>query len=661
MTTEQTRQVSAEELFQILGGRRNGSGYQARCPAHPDRTPSLSISDGEQGLCLVHCHAGCAQEQVIAKLAERHNVRPRGRQFGSAGDAPTDDGGEDRPEPTQGDGSTRSRGRNRRPRRNAHPAPNSPDPQYWPPDQPKPNHPTKGQPDEWYEYVAGDGQNVEFYHCRWNAGTSGQKKTFAPVHWQNGEPNWAWPDQVPLYNLDQIVGHPDAPVVVVEGEKAAEAAQDLPGWHVVTTWAGGCNAVKRTDWSPLKGRDVIIWPDADEPGIKAAQSVSEQCRTIQAKSVRIVQLPDYLPEGWDLADERPEHWNNSVIRSRIEIAISPQEFRLEQETGIVSAEKLSTMELPAMRWVIPDLVPEGLTIEGGKPKTGKSFMVLDFSIAVASGTETMGRSVEQGDVLYLALEDTYQSLKERIGNIGEGTPPRLDLVTRWPRLDEGGLELLRDWLKCHPEGRLIVIDTLQKVRKPNKSANYSYQYDYDAITPLKDLAEEFNVAIVVIHHNRKAPADDPLDELSGTTGLSGAADMLLGLRRGTSPGEAFLYGRGRNAPEINLALRFNQDNFRWEVIGDAEAHVQSEARRQILDAFRPNEIMSRREIIEATRLPEGTVGSGLPRLIASGHIIRMRRGQYQLSPLRPGANRTSEERENDRPCDGHDDDRDTDT
>jgi hypothetical protein len=275
----------------------------------------------------------------------------------------------------------------------------------------------------------------------------------------------------------------------------------------------------------------------------------------------------------------------------------------------------------------------------------------------------MGRPVEEGDVLYLALEDTFSRLKGRIDSINEGIPRRLNLVTRWPRLHEGGLGLLRDWLEDddNTEPRLVVIDTLGLLRKQSRTGSPTYDEDYSSLTGLKGLADEFGVAIVVIHHNRKAKADDPLEELSGTTGVSGAPDMILGLSRGTSASEGILYGRGRDVPELNKALRFNQDNFRWEVIGDAEAHVKSEARRQILDVFRPDEIMSRREIIDAAGLPEGTVGSGLPRLITSGHIIRIRRGQYQLSPLRPGANRISEERENDRPSDGDNDDRDTNT
>jgi AAA domain len=188
----------------------------------------------------------------------------------------------------------------------------------------------------------------------------------------------------------------------------------------------------------------------------------------------------------------------------------------------VTATDLMAAELPPVRWVVPGVLPEGVTLLAGKPKLGKSWLVLGMCLAVAIGGVALGtRHVEQGEVLYLALEDNRRRLQKRLGKMLGGPAPRgLEMATTWPRLNEGGVEALGAWLLEHPEARLIAVDTLAKTRPLARGQNV-YQEDYAALEELLPLAAEHGVAVVVVHHTRKMAAADPLDEISGSTGLTG--------------------------------------------------------------------------------------------------------------------------------------------
>jgi AAA domain len=125
------------------------------------------------------------------------------------------------------------------------------------------------------------------------------------------------------------------------------------------------------------------------------------------------------------------------------------------------------------------------------------------------------------------------------------------------------------WLTDHPDTRLVVIDTLAKIRKKNKNVD-GYTDDDATISELKAIADKLRVAILLIHHTRKAPAEDPFDEVSGTLGLNGAADSLLVLDRRRGEALATLYTTGRDLPEASLSLRFDDSTCMWSLLGTAD-------------------------------------------------------------------------------------------
>ncbi len=298
----------------------------------------------------------------------------------------------------------------------------------------------------------------------------------------------------------------------------------------------------------------------------------------------------------------------------------------------IDAETLLNMDFAPVDYVVEGYVTEGLTILAGRPKLGKSWLALGFCVAVAAGGQTLGVDCEQGDALYLALEDNRRRLKDRLEVIL--CPPqvrpnmsRLSLQTEAPKINAGLIEALETWRTSVANPKLIVIDTLSMVRPPKKGNQDSYSADYDAISPLQKYAGEHRLAIVVVHHVRKAEAEDPLEAVSGTNGLTGAADTILVLNRTTDGPK--LYGRGRDIEEIEKALKF--DKGVWSVLGNADEVKRSDQRRQILEVLTDATMaMTPDDISKAVGMKINNVNYLLRALVKAGDAEKVGYGQYKL-------------------------------
>src|SRR5258708_16017418 len=179
--------------------------------------------------------------------------------------------------------------------------------------------------------------------------------------------------------------------------------------------------------------------------------------------------------------------------------------------------ELLSWELPPVRWTIPEILPEGLTLLAGKPKLGKSWLALSVALSIAAGGVALGaQPITKGDVLYLALEDNAHRLQARARRLLSSmteTPNNLEFALDWPRLGEGGLASLEEDLKAHPDLRLVVIDTWARVAPPSGERRCSqYEGDYESLTPLKRLADTYHVSILAVHPLRKTGSNDVLDE-----------------------------------------------------------------------------------------------------------------------------------------------------
>jgi DNA-binding Lrp family transcriptional regulator len=278
------------------------------------------------------------------------------------------------------------------------------------------------------------------------------------------------------------------------------------------------------------------------------------------------------------------------------------------------------MELPEPRWAIPNFVPEGLTILAGRPKIGKSWLGLGFAVAVACGGYAFGKvQCEEGESLFIGLEDNFRRLQYRLEQIlGEQRTANLHLLTELPRIDQGGLEMLSDWLEDHPAVRLVVIDTLQKIRPASRKGADAYSEDYDLTGTLQRFALQRGVAVLVIHHTRKLEADYLLDELSGTTGLSAGADCVMMIKR-TMDGH-ILFVTGRDVETQELAIQFDTTIGAWALLGDAKEFALSEQRRAIIELLRETGEMTTKEISEGLSKGYGAVRRLVAKMVKDGEI-----------------------------------------
>ena len=216
--------------------------------------------------------------------------------------------------------------------------------------------------------------------------------------------------------------------------------------------------------------------------------------------------------------------------------------------------------------VIDGLLYRGMYLFVGAPKMGKSFLMGQIAYHVSTGTPLWGFPVRQGTVLYLALEDDYGRLQERLYRMfGTAENENLFFSVAARQLGKGLDEQLTRFLREHPETSLIIIDTLQKVREVGGD-NYSYANDYQIITRLKTFADTYGICLMVVHHTRKQKADDAFDMISGTSGLMGAADgaFLLQKEKRTSD-TAALEGSGRDQQEQRLYLKRYEEKLCWDL------------------------------------------------------------------------------------------------
>ncbi len=310
---------------------------------------------------------------------------------------------------------------------------------------------------------------------------------------------------------------------------------------------------------------------------------------------------------------------NSIARARILIAndlfiekISDTEAVAQLEAlgrrqdaasgGPFTLDALMREELAPLKEIVPGFIPVGLILLASKMKIGKSWLALSLAIAKASGGVVLGKPVEQGEVLYLALEDGKHRLQSRarklLGN--EPVPKGLTLATQWERfsLKAGGLAHVERWLRAHPNAHLVIVDVWGRVSPLRSKGGDAYAEDYAAMTALKALADRHKIALLVIHHTRKAAAEDVFDEINGTTGIGGACDTLLILQRPRDEERGALHVTGRDIEfEGKLALRFDKAMCVWSVMTAEEAQKADE---EALGATRKKILLAVRALVRGT-------------------------------------------------------------
>jgi len=323
-----------------------------------------------------------------------------------------------------------------------------------------------------------------------------------------------------------------------------------------------------------------------------------------------------------------------VVESPIEPERTPSQRPIGADRGpvFIKASELVKKVLPEHRWAVRGVLAEGLGLLVGRPKIGKSWLALNIALAIASGGVALGKiRVDAGDVLYLSLEDNERRLKSRLTSIlgDEPCPDRLVLSTSWPKLDQRGIQWLEAWAEKHPQGRLIIIDTLQKVR-PAASRNGSlYGDDYQALSGLQEMAGRRGLTILVLHHTRKMGSDDPLETVSGTQGLGGAADSVLVLKRERTQRDATLFVTGRDVEETEITLRWNPLGTSWALLGEALSEERAAVIKLLTHTGHP---LAVKDIALATGRNGDAVRLLCWRMASAGQIASVSKGLYTSNP-----------------------------
>ena len=240
-----------------------------------------------------------------------------------------------------------------------------------------------------------------------------------------------------------------------------------------------------------------------------------------------------------------------------------------RELVVIDAHELIDRDLPPPKFCVDTLLPHGLSILGGAPKTGKSWLVLDLCVRVAKGEPLWNLQTQQSSVLDLCLEDGEKRVQQRLLTLTDELPEgRLYLATHAGKLSEDLCDQICGQLRAHPDIRLVVVDTFQMVR--GGETDNSYAADYEDMRNLQQLADEEDVALLLVHHLRKRGDSDQLNKLSGTTGITGAADAVFILDRNDRLREEVkLIATGRDIESRELTLLFDSGLCRFTLLGDS--------------------------------------------------------------------------------------------
>lgn len=337
-----------------------------------------------------------------------------------------------------------------------------------------------------------------------------------------------------------------------------------------------------------------------------------------------------IADGWDTA------------RAAAAVGLTVGEVRAAAEAHATPSEQVSTLsdprrrswwtaadlmatDFPEPRWAVRDVIADGLTLFAGSPKVGKSWLALSVGIAVASGGKVLSAfEAEQGEVLYLALEDHPRRLKDRLTKLlcGQAAPRSLTIATQW------NAEHLDEWLGRRNK-RLLVIDVLAMVRAASPPGVPQYEADYSTMRKIKAMADEHELAVVAIHHTRKMGAADFLDQVSGTNGLAGGADAVMVLKRMRGGADAELHLTGRDVAEQEYALKFDQDFGVWTKLDGRPADYKlSDTRAEILRYLHENPGSKPAQVADALGLDRANVRQTLRRMVEDGQADDMGKGLY---------------------------------
>ncbi len=376
---------------------------------------------------------------------------------------------------------------------------------------------------------------------------------------------------LPLYKTETLRDlPPGTPIVVTEGEKACDAVC-AAGQVALATF--GANALPDRDvLTPLVPFQVILWPDNDDPG---RRHMADLATSLQALGTTVLQVswPE-APDKGDAADALVLHGPDRVAELVGAAEPVPLPPILQRDRRRWTAADLLNADFPEPTWLVPGILPTGLTLLAGRPKVGKSWLALQIAHAKGIGGEVFGAAVDKGRVLFLALEDSPARLADRMR------------LQHWP--EDADVQFQTSCAVAelaaileHDRFDLLVIDTFSRlfvdVDQDDVSATTK------ALGQLQELAQAGGFSVLLLDHHRKGADGDAVLDVLGSTGKSAVADTIAGLFRHRGERDATFKTVSRDCEEVELTLRFGRDLGIWSVVDYGERCPQTGA---IIDALR---------------------------------------------------------------------------
>lgn len=350
----------------------------------------------------------------------------------------------------------------------------------------------------------------------------------------------------------------------------------------------------------------------------------------------MVRPPDYKDqyadtEEYEPSNEEHQHTNGNVKVRHRNGQLRPPVDEVVPPLDAFDLADLLREEFEPLQWIIPDYLPEGLTLLFSRPKIGKSMLALALSLRTA---RRVSGGVD-GTVLYLTLDDTSKRrLQSRTRSLLQGAEiegSRVWGVTQSEKLDSGLIMQLSMWMRGHTDTRLIVIDVYARI-KPKKQNDDVYASDYNALVLLQEFAVKHHLAIILVHHtNKKADTEDWIDGINGSTGLAGAVDTIWRLVRARGSTDIKLQVTGRDVIDCEVALSLQDLDAPWTLIGEEENLSATE--QQILTLLQSGEEWTPKKVAEATGLKHSTVLGTLRRMMQKNLVMQTTYGNYRITEL----------------------------
>ena len=382
----------------------------------------------------------------------------------------------------------------------------------------------------------------------------------------------------PLFNRKALWGTSQEPVFIVESPLCALSIMQCGGVSVSLCGVGGANKLVKEVKSKKPNAPLVLCLDNDEPGQKATETLEKELQTAKIPYI-VFNVAGSKKDPNELLMSNPEELKAAVVAAK-------REVRKVYKRGVASiaASDLQTAKIDPPEWLIPDVLPQGLAILCASSKVGKSWMAMQMCLAISRGKEFLDYASNQAGCLYLALEDGIFRLKDRLNKVLDGgkAPSTFYLSIKANGLDGGLIKQLDEEFEEHPDIKLIIIDTLQKVRGSAKKDEIAYATDYRELGALKEYADNKRICIFLIHHLRKmADENDVFNMISGSNGIMGVCDTIFIIYKKKRQDEnAVLFMTGRDIRQQDVVVHFDETKYRWDMVGTAEEEERKRKKRE---------------------------------------------------------------------------------